>query len=42
MRALIADPDAGRREALEAELRRHGYEIEALRRGPAGAPRAST
>ncbi len=37
MRALIADTDAGRREALEAELRRHGYEIEALETAPAQA-----
>jgi len=29
MRALIADPDASRRVALETELRRLGYEIEA-------------
>ena len=29
MRALIADPDRARRDALEAELRRHGYELEA-------------
>ena len=42
MRALIADPDAGRREALEAELRRHGYEIEALDDRSGAAPRAST
>jgi PAS domain S-box-containing protein len=27
MRALIADAEAGRREALAAELRRHGYEL---------------
>lgn len=30
MRALIADPDAERRAALETELRRHGYEIESV------------
>ena len=34
MRALIADPDAGRRAALEAELRRHGYAIEASDEAP--------
>jgi PAS domain S-box-containing protein len=27
MRALIADADAGRRDAVAAELRRHGYEL---------------
>ena len=42
MRALIADPDAGRREALEAELRRHGYEIEVLDEPPRRRPPGST
>ncbi len=37
MRALIADPDASRRAALETELRRHGYEIEAREAAPADA-----
>jgi serine phosphatase RsbU (regulator of sigma subunit) len=30
VRALIADPDAGRREILEAALRRHDYEVVAI------------
>jgi len=37
VRALIADPDSSRREALEAELLRHGYEIEARATVPADA-----
>src|SRR3954465_271152 len=34
MRALIADPDASRRAALETELLRHGYEIAAREAAP--------
>jgi PAS domain S-box-containing protein len=37
VRALIADPDASRRAALETELLRHGYEIEAHDEAPADA-----
>jgi PAS domain S-box-containing protein len=37
VRALIADPDTSRREALESELARHGYEIEARDDAPAEA-----
>jgi serine phosphatase RsbU (regulator of sigma subunit)/CheY-like chemotaxis protein len=40
VRALIADRDAGLRDALEAELRRHGYEISAID-DPAAAPAAA-
>jgi CheY-like chemotaxis protein len=40
VRALIADRDAERRAALEAELRRHGYEISAID-DPADAPQAA-
>jgi PAS domain S-box-containing protein len=34
LRALIADPDASRRVALEAELSRHGYDIDAREAAP--------
>jgi PAS domain S-box-containing protein len=34
VRALIADPDPTRRGALEAELRRHGYDIHARAAAP--------
>ena len=37
MRALIVDPDAARRTALETELLRHGYEIEARAQAPTEA-----
>jgi PAS domain S-box-containing protein len=40
VRALIADPDATRRAALDAELRRHGYEIHAID-AAADAPEAA-
>ena len=37
MRALIVDPDAARRTALETELLRHGYEIETRAQAPTEA-----